>query len=208
MRVRIFTYAVTWVVRCNWWLILLMCLLCLNFKLNTGSAVDCDWLDQVGCYGNRSETACFRWNWCAFYVHVNYQVSSLLKQSGFVMWIWLCNHTIYNSPARAILHCRTGFLDHRAPQCVLQFPLSAEFLLLFCSVGKNMQLINVQTCMCVYINIHRHKPFEETLYKRLLCHLYWTLGISKRQYDWDVEFVHSGLGRGWHYWITLFLIIW
>jgi len=30
------------------------------FKLNTGSVVDCDWLDQVGCYGNRSETACFK----------------------------------------------------------------------------------------------------------------------------------------------------
>ena len=30
------------------------------FKLNTGSVVDCDWLDQVGCYGNRSEIACFK----------------------------------------------------------------------------------------------------------------------------------------------------
>ena len=35
------------------------------FKLNTGSVVDCDWLDQVGCYGDRSETACLKWNLCS-----------------------------------------------------------------------------------------------------------------------------------------------
>jgi hypothetical protein len=26
-------------------------------------------------------------------------------------------------------------------------------------------------------------------------------GDFQRQYDWDVEFVHSGVDRGWHYWI-------
>jgi len=37
---------------------MLMCLLCLKFKLNTGSVVDCDWLDQMGCYGDRIVNAC------------------------------------------------------------------------------------------------------------------------------------------------------
>ena len=26
-------------------------------------------------------------------------------------------------------------------------------------------------------------------------------GDYKRQYDCDIEFVHSGVDRGWHYWI-------
>jgi hypothetical protein len=26
-------------------------------------------------------------------------------------------------------------------------------------------------------------------------------GDFQKQYDWDVEFVHSGVDRGWHYWI-------
>ena len=39
---------------------LLMCFLCLKFKINAGSVVDCDWLDQVGCYGDRSEPARFK----------------------------------------------------------------------------------------------------------------------------------------------------
>jgi len=26
-------------------------------------------------------------------------------------------------------------------------------------------------------------------------------GDFKRQYNWDVEFVHSGVDSGWHYWI-------
>jgi len=27
-------------------------------------------------------------------------------------------------------------------------------------------------------------------------------GDFQRQYDWDVEFVHSGVDSGWHYWIN------
>jgi hypothetical protein len=34
-------------------------------------------------------------------------------------------------------------------------------------------------CTRVYTRLHQHKLFEETLFKRLLCHLYWTLPISK-----------------------------
>jgi len=48
------------------WLRLLMCLFCLKFKLNTGSVVGCDWLDQVGYYGDRIVTACCKWNLCSF----------------------------------------------------------------------------------------------------------------------------------------------
>jgi len=29
----------------------------------------------------------------------------------------------------------------------------------------------------------------------------------QRQYNWDFEFVHSGMDKGWHYWITLYLRI-
>jgi len=60
VRVKIFTHAVTQVIRWNLRLRLLMWLLCLKFKLNSDSVVDCDWLDQVGCYGDRRETECFK----------------------------------------------------------------------------------------------------------------------------------------------------
>ena len=58
-----------------------MCLFCLKFKLNTVSFVGCDWLDQVGCYGDRIVTACCKRNLCSFYVHANVQVFPLLKKA-------------------------------------------------------------------------------------------------------------------------------
>lgn len=105
VRVGTFTYAVTCVVRWKWWFRQLMCLFCLKFKLNTGSVEDCDWLDQVGCNGDISETVCFRWILCCSCVRANDQVFfSLLKStlSGMAMWIWWCNHRIYNSPVHAL----------------------------------------------------------------------------------------------------------
>jgi len=38
---------------------------------------------------------------------------------------------------------------------------------------------NSHVCIHIYVYTHLqwHKPFDETLFKQLLCHLYWTLGI-------------------------------
>jgi hypothetical protein len=151
VRVPIFTYSVTWVVRWNWWLILLMCLLCLNFKLNTGNVVDCDWLDQVGCYGDRSDTACFMWNLCSFmYMQMIKFHSCWSKQSSMVMWILLCNHRIYNSPATL----QNNICRLFSPFSLLFPKQDLKICLLFHSVGKNKQLIKVQMCMCVFIYIY------------------------------------------------------
>jgi len=146
----------SWVVRWNWWLRLLMCLLCLKFKLNTCSVVDSDWLDQMRCYGDRSETACFEWNLFSFYVHANNQVFPLLKRklSGMVMWIPLCNRRTYNSPDHGQFQ-RTLLSSSPLIFHISQYWKKAVFLLLqIFSAGENKELMKVQTCMCLYIHLH------------------------------------------------------
>ena len=157
------------IVRWNWWLRLLMCLLCLKFKLNAGSVVDCDWLDQVGCYGDRSETACFKWNLCSFYVHANNQVFPLLKSelSGMAMWIWLCNHRRYNSPDHVNVPGTFLFSLYRNYQISLLWNLKVFLSLHILPVGENMESIKIQTHICLYIHLHWPKPFVETLFKWL-----------------------------------------
>jgi len=63
-----------------------------------------------------------------------------------------------------------------------------------------MELTKVQTHMCVYVHLHRHKPFEGSVQMAVVPSVL-NAGDFQRQYDWDAEFVHSGVDRGWHYWI-------
>ena len=119
------------------------------------------------------------------------------KQSGMAMWIWLCSHRMYNSPVRALFPLDFfQVLGLLSQSLVLSPPILSLDIFVFLgpfvrfqsivAVGENMELINLQTCMCacVYTHLYRHKPFEETLFKRLLCHLNWTLGISKDSMTW------------------------
>ena len=70
--------------------------------------------------------------------------------------------------------------------------------------GKNMELINVQTCICTFTSTH---DFRGNIVKTAVVPSVLNAGDFQRQYDWDVEFVHDGVDRGWQYWIKKFLRI-
>jgi len=63
-----------------------------------------------------------------------------------------------------------------------------------------MQLIKVQTHMCVH-TFTSTQAFRGNIVQMAVVPPVLNAGDFQRQYDWDVEFVHSGVDRGWHYWI-------
>jgi hypothetical protein len=69
-----------------------------------------------------------------------------------------------------------------------------------------MELIYVQMCMCVYICTST-QALQGNIVQTAVVPSVLIAGDFQRQYDWEVEFVHSGVDRCWHYWITLFFII-
>jgi hypothetical protein len=69
-----------------------------------------------------------------------------------------------------------------------------------------MELINVQTCMCVYTYTST-QALRGNIVQTAVVPSVLNAGDFQKQYDCEVEFVHSGVDRCWHYWITLFFII-
>jgi hypothetical protein len=65
----------------------------------------------------------------------------------------------------------------------------------FLSVGENMELIKVQTHMCVH-TFTSTQTFRGNIVQMAVVPSVLNAGDFQRQYDWDVEFVHSGVDRG------------
>jgi len=84
----------------------------------------------------------------------------------------------------------------------LLFERFAAWLLLFPSVGENMELINVQAYICEYVCVYTctsTQAFRGNIVQMAAVPSVLNAGDLQRQYDWDVEFVHSGVDRGWQY---------
>ena len=90
------------------------------------------------------------------------------KLSGMSMWIWLCRHRTYNLPHHAPFSRKTLY-NHLYHFEFFEKTLWTRYVVpLFLSVGESMELINLQTCMCVYTYTSTNL-FQEILFKRLLC---------------------------------------
>jgi len=55
-------------------------------------------------------------------------------------------------------------------------------------------------CVCIY-TFTSTQAFRGNIVQMAVVPSVLNAGDFQRQYDWDVEFVHSGVDRGWHYWI-------
>jgi len=62
--------------------------------------------------------------------------------------------------------------------------------------------------VCVYVCVYTYtltQAFRGNIIQTAVVPSVLNTGDFQRQYDWDGEFVHSEVDRGWHYWVTLFL---
>jgi hypothetical protein len=101
-----------------------------------------------------------------------------------VKWI------VHSQNIHVLLTCKSWSTKYCFQAC--------SFLISFCRRKKHglNKCTNGHVCKSVY-TFTSTQAFQGNIVQRLLCHLYWMLGISKDSMN-GTRFVHTGVDRGWH----------